>query len=236
MKAKIISLGLAGVLLLVASPAHAAYSSIQHNLFDTQPDTTFNPVNGAFTISATNAGLLTLTDTSALTGAISNIQIDLVTYFNTVLPSGEAKFLGGSLSLSFDYDPPGAPPVDSFNISGPINGMFFSIKQLGPNSKIDGLGRWIATNVDLPSQNGVDAGIWPVAAPPNNFSSIDSLTIAFAQDLTAFDWTTPLTGRVESLYSLYPDGRAVPEPTTLALLVCASVGLLRRRAPHLAVG
>ncbi|HRX85745.1 MAG TPA: PEP-CTERM sorting domain-containing protein, partial [Phycisphaerae bacterium] len=136
-----------------------------------------------------------------------------------------AQFVGGSLSLTFSYDADGAGPglpVPGYEISGPITGMLFEINSTSPTlSTIDGLGRWTATTVNLPGTN-----VWPVN---NIFSSIDSLTVAFGQDLSNFDWTTGITGNVQSQYALTPDDHATPEPASFALLALGALAVGRRR-------
>ena len=217
MKKKCAVLMMAAVgLVLVSAPASAQYASIQHNLFNGVGDTTFDPGTGEFRIHATTSNLLTLNDPTPLSGVIANTVIDLSTTFNQVLGTGQAQFTGGFLSLTFDFD--GSP----YEISGPITGVLFEISQVGPNSKIDGLGRWTATTKNLPG-----SGIWPDGG---GFSSLDSLTLAFGQDLSNFDWENQaLNGRVESLYSLFPNDSAIPEPATLSMLALGAIAMLRRR-------
>lgn len=235
MKGKVILAGIAAALMIAAPPAMSDYLDIQHNLFDGVPDTSFDPGTGVFSINAVNAGLLTLNDPTALGGGKSNVMMSLTANFDQVIPpnldwpDGAAKFINGFFTLSFDYDGDGVggDPATAHSISGPINGIFFTIAQVGPNSRIDGLGRWIAENVDLPSAAWPAVpGVWPDGG---GFSSIDSLSIAFAQDLSTFDWTTPLQGSVETLYSLFPDDRAVPEPSSLAIVLLGGLALARRR-------
>ena len=97
--------------------------------------------------------------------------------------------------------------------------MLFEISQLGTLSRIDGLGDWFATTVNLPGSN-----VWP--GFPNGFSGIDSLSIAFDDDLTNFNWDRAIVGRVESQYSIFP----IPEPATLVLLAFGGLVLSRKRA------
>ena len=217
MKGKVATVALA-VLAVCCAPTFADYQSIQHNLINGVGDTTFNATTGVFNVSANTRDLLTLNDPTALGGAIQNTVINLSTTFNQILPGPVAQFVGGSLSLTFDYDDGGG--FQSYEISGPITGMLFEINAATP-SKIDGLGRWTATTVNLPGSN-----VWPDGG---GFSSVDSLTFAFGQDLSNFDWREDLTGRVETLYSLFPDDRAVPEPATLALLAFGALALARKR-------
>ena len=82
------------------------------------------------------------------------------------------------------------------------------------------------TGVFNVSANLPGSNVWPDGG---GFSSVDSLTFAFGQDLSNFDWREDLTGRVETLYSLFPDDRAVPEPATLALLAFGALALARKR-------
>lgn len=223
MKGKsIVILGVLAGLVLVA-PASAQYTSIQHNLLDGFGDSSFDPNTGAFIIDADAAlapgvNNLTLNDPAALTGTITNTRIHIETTFNQIIGT-QAQFVGGTLSLTFDFD--GIPR----EISGPITGMLFDPpQQLSPTVwKIDGIGRWTATTVNLPG-----SGNWPDGG---GFSSLDSLTLAFNQNLAGFDWENDaLDGRVESQYSLYPNDSATPEPASLLLLALGGAAVLRRRS------
>jgi hypothetical protein len=223
MKGKGIALTAVLASMLVVGSASAAYDSIQHNLFTNfNGNTSFNPGTGEFLVTETTSNLLTLNDPLPLTGVVTNAQTTISTFFQGIVPGPAALFTGGSISLTFDYDPDGAgpDPVGSYGISGPITGMFFEVTA-GPNSSIDGLGRWTATTVNLPG-----SGIWPDGG---GFSSIDSLSVAFAQDLTGFDWASELQGDIRTLYSLFPDDRAIPEPATAALVAFGALALIRRR-------
>ncbi len=204
------------VLALGCAPAFGIYTSIQHQLVDGVGDTTFDPNTGLFQVNAVDNNALTLNDGGVLAGTIDNATISLQTYFNQILPGPVAQFTGGTLSLTFDYD--GTP----YEISGPITGMLFDVTPGQFQSTIDGVGRWTATTKNLPG-----SGDWPDGG---GFSSIDSLTVAFGQHLSSFDWESELSGWVETSYSLFPDDSAIPEPATLALLAFGALALARRRS------
>lgn len=208
-------------LMLGAGVAQAQYISIQHNLLNGSPDTSYDPNTGVFRVYAdANAGgtnLVTLNDNPPLVGGtITNTVIDLQTTFNQIV-GNQAQFAGGSLTLTFNYN--GVPR----QISGPITGMLFDPpSQIGPNWKIDGQGRWKATTVNLPG-----SGMWPDGG---GFSSIDSITLVFNQNLAGFNWETQaLQGNVQTQYSLFPNDSAVPEPASLVLLALGGLVVLRRR-------
>jgi hypothetical protein len=202
------------VLLLLALPTQAEYTSIQANMLDGLPDT--NYTNGVMTIdSSTATSQLSLYDPSPLSGAVSSFDLDLVTSFHHVYwdgPQLKAVFSGGNFSLYFDYD---ATP---YHIQGPISNMVFWVSGTGPTSYIDGQGLFDAI-FDLPGSND-----WPAPAQ----SSIKSLTLAFNTDLSTFDWEDDLSGPMETVLTLYPDDSAIPGPATLLLLL-PGAALLRRR-------
>jgi hypothetical protein len=219
---------LAAGLILATGSAQAAYTSISHNLINGTADTFFNSGTGAFSVHSVNANLVSLFDPgpTTLIGTISNAVFDLNTTFNQILVTQDgprAQFVGGSLSLSFNFDPDGigGAPATPHIISGPITGMLFGVTSTGPTTgRLDGEGRWTATNVNLPG-----SGVWPAL----NFSSIDSLTLVFNQSLAGWMFNSNLTGRGETQYSLFPNDSSTPEPATLGLLAIGAAAMLRRR-------
>ena len=205
------------VCLLVGVPtAQGAYSSIQLNMVDTNPDTTYS--GGVLDIADTPLIGLTLNDTGAI-GAISNIMFSLTTNYLFSRPSGasvtgdEAVFGGGSVTLSFDEDGVGK------SISGPITNMIWFVTATGAVSRVAGEGLFSAV-FDLPGSND-----WP--AP--DMSSITALSLAIGINLDGFDWATDeLQGNVQSQVTLFPDDRAIPGPAALFVML-PGVLLLRRR-------
>ncbi|NLX14289.1 MAG: hypothetical protein GXY44_11635 [Phycisphaerales bacterium] len=199
-------------LLAITLPVWAEYVSIQGNLVDGVVDTTFFPDTGRLLIEQ-SSNLVTLNDPLALPGVINNGHVRIETFLHNV--SGlTAVFWGGSFSLTFDYND------EPFELSGPISAIQLNINVFTENfSTIDGEGLWSAAAKQLPG-----SGVWPDGG---GFSSIDSLTLVFNQDLSQYDWAEPIYG--ETVWSIIPNDSAIPEPATLALLVLGSLELLRRR-------
>ncbi|MCB9849802.1 MAG: PEP-CTERM sorting domain-containing protein [Phycisphaerales bacterium] len=230
MKGKgILSLACIAAIGVMASHAAADYSSIYQNLLNGVDDTNFDPNTGEFTIDSIGTDLITLTDFGVpLTGTISNSEMHMNTFFNTVdfvLGEFRGKFTGGNFSLTFDYDADGVGPglPTSHEISGPITAIWFLPSDFLGLGRLDGLGRWTATTVDLPGSD-----IWPDGG---GFSSWDSFTIDFSTSLSNFDWETDdLSGRTETQYTLLPNDAAIPEPATFALVAFGTLAMLRRRS------
>ena len=201
--------------LLIGLPALAdaySYDSIQANLLDGSPDTSF--VDGTLTIaSGIGGGQLTLNDPTPLPGTVTDLDLNLTTNFIAPIQGTmplQALFGGGSFSLTFKYD-----GVDHF-IEGPIGGMVFYVS--APQF-ISGEGLFAAL-FDLPGSND-----W---APAPLESSIKSLTLSFDQDLSDYQWDEPLDNHLETSLTLYPDDTAVPGPAALLLLL-PGMALLRRK-------
>ena len=204
--------------VVVASPAVADYVSIQQNLIDLIPDTTY--VGGELVIAQDTEDYLTLNDPTALPGDTSNVSMSVNTFFSHVyLDAGVPKafFTGGDVSLTFDYDD-GVNPVSSHELSGPITQMVFNVTS---TTTIAGAGLFDALTANLPG-----SGIWPAL----DLSTLKSLTVVFGGDLSEFNWYEDdlPDGRIESLVTFLPDESGVPGPATLLLLL-PGVALLRRR-------
>ena len=230
MKGKSVLTAVAALVMISAGPVLADYDSIQHNLIDGTGDTTY--VGGVLTVSAMNDNLTLNDGGSALPGAVTNCTVLMTaTYvpgsYDPVAMSGD--FTGGSYLLTFDYD--GTP----HQLGGPIHAMVLTIEAGPLLSKISGQGLWSATNPDPPSLPG--SNLWPDGNDPINnplqLSSIQSLTLAFGMDLSLFNWDedlgTSALNPAETLYNLFPDDRAVPEPVSVLLLGLGSLVLVRRR-------
>jgi len=203
--------------LMVALPAQATYTSIQANLLDGVPETDYTA--GVLTIDSASVPTtqLTLNDPDPLLGTVTDMDLDLVTYFNYVFMDGETVksiFTGGNFSLTFNYD------SSPYYIEGPISNMVFYVSSATPSlSYIAGEGLFQAA-YELPGSDN-----WP--APLQ--SSIKSLTLAFGCDLGEFDWAEgALDCPLETLMTLYPDNSAAPGPAALLLLI-PGAALLRRR-------
>jgi hypothetical protein len=217
-----------GALMFVGTPAMAQYASIVHNMLDGTLDTSFNA--GVLTINSASSQNVNLLDPGpgGLPGTVSNAVFNLTSTFNG-FDGPQAQFVGGNLSLTFDYEDLDTNIVTNHEISGPITGLLFNLPALiAPGIyQIDGVGRWTATTKNLPGSTEVGgSGIWDDGG---GFSSIDSLTLTFGEDLSSFDWANDVVNNGETNYQLFPNDSAVPEPTTIALLAIGAVGLIRRR-------
>jgi hypothetical protein len=205
-----------GFVAIVAQPAIASYTSIEHNLIDNIAET--NYVGGVLTISQANDAV-TLNDPGPLPGTITNAVVSLTTTFNSFNPLsnppyGTATFVGGSFSLNFDYN------SQPYSIAGPISGMIMKVGSASPLlSVINGEGLFNAV-ASLPGSND-----WPATA----LSSIHALTLQVGTDLTGFDWSTDWSAPGETLYTLTPDESAAPEPASLLMLVLGLAMLRRSR-------
>ena len=198
--------------LVLALPAQAEYASIQVNLVNLVPDTTYS--GGWLTVDEDLSTGVTLNDPpNTLSATLDNISFFMTSEFqNVFLDNGDVKahFAGGNMELTFDYD------SSPYYISGPISDMVFGVTG---TFTIGGEGLFDAA-WDLPGSNN-----WPAPL----LSSLKTLTFAFGQDLSTFDWTSDLlSGNVQSQITILPDDSAVPDPATL-LLVLPGLALLRRR-------
>lgn len=202
------------VAAFIAQPAFGSYASIQHNLIDGTPDTAYNSATGEFSINASGSDLLTLNDPDPLGGTVTDAAVSLVSYFDGInISTGRAVFHGGSFLLSFKYN--GTP----YAIGGPVSGIEVALTYADDTlSILSGQGLFQATTKNLPG-----SGTW---SDGGGLSSIDSLTLQIGQNLSDYDWSTPLTGG-DTQYTLTPDDTAVPEPTSL-LLVIAGLFFCRR--------
>ena len=223
MKGKSVLITVACVAMLASGQAFAAYESIEHNLLDNVGDTFFDAGTGALTVSAVNSNL-TLNDPGPLGGVVTNGAVSLNT---TMVPGSydpithKATFTGGDFAMTFDYN------SSPYEISGPIGAMVMQIDGAPGLSYMYGQGFWTAATKTLPGSND-----WPDGG---GFSSITSLSLAIGIDLSLYEWNQnmggPLVGDggIETLYQLWPDDRAVPEPAALILLGLGGLLAVRRR-------
>jgi hypothetical protein len=186
--------------LLAAAPAYADYASIQH-AFGSNGAMRFDHATGVLHVHVENNSPLILSDPAPLSGVASNIVLDLTTTLDHVDAEGIAHFWGGSLNLSFEFDPTGPAPPQTHQIGGPILTLLFEIGQVGQPSRIDGYGTWFATTIDLPGSN-----TWPNGGLA---SALDGFSIDFGEDLGDFQWDRSIQGPAELLYSLYPDASSL---------------------------
>lgn len=211
----------------------ADYKQISQNVVGAggtaNPDTFYTGNQPVKQFSINDAGVnYTLYDPTAgtPTGTKGIGTVSLVTTLSQVNYDGnpatnDALFTGGSFSFTFQFDPAGGTNFQTYTIGGPISGLWLKITATGPTSTITGEGLWTATTINLPG-----SGIW---APPNVYSALRSLTITVGQNLTGFNWLTQ-SAQGESLYNIYPDDNAVPEPVSLLLLAVGGLMIRRRRA------
>ncbi len=217
-----------GLLMFAGTPAlGAGYASIIHNMLDGTLDTSFNA--GVLTVNSSSSQNVSLLDPGpgGLPGTVSNAAFNMTSTFNG-FDGPQAQFVGGSLSLTFDYED-SSNVVTSHQISGPITGLLFNLPALvAPGIyQIDGVGRWTATTKNLPGATEIGgSGLWDDGG---GFSSLDSLTLTFGEDLSSFDWANDTVNNGETNYQLFPNDSATPEPSTIALLAIGAAGLIRRR-------
>ncbi|MBN1491180.1 MAG: PEP-CTERM sorting domain-containing protein [Phycisphaerae bacterium] len=206
----------------------AYYNSLAHNLVgENLEDTVFDPETGLLSINDSTTGLTHNTDPAIAVpqggvGVQGYATVSLSTTlvgFDTPAHPGKAVFAGGNFSLSFLFDPEGDGSYESYSIGGPIEGLVVECQPVNSSlTKFYGEGLWQAVTKSLPA-DWLDGG---------GYSSINTLTIDVGSDFTAgFDWTTGFAG--QSLYSLFPNDEAVPEPGTLLLLAGGALFLRRRR-------
>jgi hypothetical protein len=202
-----------------ASPARAVYVSIEHNLVDGVPDTSYEDRILTLQSALDVNNNIVLNDPTPLPALVGKASVDLSTTFSSYNPaSNRATFSGGSFSLSFDYN-----GVAGYGIVGLVRQMHFEVFVDAPTySRIEGFGSFKATSLTLPGSNAWPSGL--------GISEFDQLTIVLpGQDLTGFDWTTDVFEDVESIYVLAP----IPEPTTFALCTIGVVfGIARAMRRH----
>lgn len=223
-KKAMVSLVALGAIVLPATLAVGQVTSVQANLFTGANDTNFD--GSTLTVSeASVLDLVTVNEASALSGYI-NMSLDLTTNFDSVVlnTSVWGKFIGGSVSLKFDDG------VNFYELGGPIDVLLVKIDFATgggtPIAQLSAEGLFQAVTANLPMN---PSGNWPVLT-----SSLKGLIFQVGQDLTSYQWDNaggpdPWTGDAESQWQFIPDDSAVPEPTTLALLVLGGIAALRRR-------
>jgi hypothetical protein len=210
---------LAGVVFTALSPpALAIYQTIEHNLLDGIPETSYT--GGVLSLSspADANNDVFLYDPVQLPGVVTNTSVSLTMSFDGYdVHTGRAVFSDGIFSLKFDYN-----GVAGFELSGPVHLMLLEVFVDSPSlSFVFGEGLFTAETVNLPGSNE-----WPDGGGRSLF---DHLGIAFpGVDLTGFDWTTDTFTDGDGLYSLIPG----PEPGTLGLVALGVVlVVVRRRRP-----
>lgn len=216
---------LAVALMAVATPALADMISVQTNLANGIQDSNYNagtltiaegPLSGVTTTNATIGG----TYPTGGDPVYTNTAFSLTTYFDQVISvSGTpwARFLGGSVSLTFDLG------ANSYELSGPINVLLARVtaaNQFVSTIQAEGLFQSLIANMPEP---------WAVSGL-SGLSSIDSLIFDIGEDLSSFNWNTgEWLGMAEATVQMVPNDGAIPEPATMALLALGGLAVLRRR-------